>query len=780
MDLPLLGHLTAEIVARSDDPAHRYFSNPDLAFDDQGLLLLWDTFGGDFAIHLARPRETGWAIVDEFPDSMHSHLIHLPEQGLHLVIGVNQRTRPRSLDLWWSADGDLWAGPIELFGSADFHAGSTPWAIHDGRLFVPFEIQNTGQWGSYTHGCVHAALTDDLRRPGSWTLVQQRVPWTIFPGCSHCGALEGNLVVAPDGELYNLLRIPAYNRLGRARWNGHSFDWLGLVQGVHNQSKPELFATSDGRWFCLANGWPARASSGAPHAQRNALGLWEATEPDLSRWRFVRVVASDHNPDHAFSYVAALIDPDDGLWIAERHGDDQTKSYHDTNCIAVRRKPEFGAWVEEPALVCYGTDAIGEGGEWAKTNAQDGLLLSHLDGALYPLRLTATVRLDEVPAQVGVLDLLGYATCDLVLIAGLQLVNQGAGAELALSTGGRRVTLRESVAAGETLRLTLDLLSPLRTEARVDEDTPVRARTHLTADPSLAGILPRADRPTETLGRITVVERPALAMGETACEAPGLDDLLILADGRGVTGPLAGNQPAPAENLAPGGPLVCGGHPGFFEPWAGGLMAGAGSAALWAPLDNVPAAFSCGGFGRVLAREGSWTTVLAALGERTAEVGLQRDRPYLALLLVVEEGGKPKLAVAWRTDEDRQMIVAPEPSESWLAYALTAAPSEAGLRVRVWAGSPGGTMAEAFATDVPVEAVGGARHWLHLIGQRGGEIRGSGGVWLTGSEVDEAVLGELTAAGFATKMDAWPAQRATCAMVLASEPEVSGSDGDEG
>ncbi len=773
MELPLIGHLPGTVVTRSPEPERVYLSNPDWTIDSRGPLLLWDTFGGEFSVNLARPGESGWESELRIDGVMHAHLIHLPERDLSLVLGVHQGGRPRSIELWYRDGEDPWRGPIELFGGADFHAGSTPWAIWGDRLLVPFEVQQTGHWGSYQYGCVHAPLAADLRRPGSWTLALARVPWTAFPDAADCGALEGNLVVAPDGELYNFLRLPAQSRLGRARWNGCGWDWLGLVQGVHNQSKPEVFS-GPGGWYLLANGWPDRSASGVAHAQRNTLCLWQATEPDLSRWRLLRVIASDHDPRHAFSYAAAVV-ADDRLLVAERHGDDQTHSFHDTNAVVVRERAGFAGWVEEPALVPYGSDAMDEAGQWVKANAQDGLLLSHLDGASYPLQLTCSVRLEAPPAEVGVLDLLGFATCDLVLIAGVQLVDQGRGPELAFSTGGRRVTLRERVAAGDELDLRLTLLSPVRAEAQVDQDTPVRARTHLASDPTLAGILPRADRPSADLGRVVVTRRPALAAGDEAAVSPEIPGALILADGRGVTRALPGNLPAPVDNLVTDGPLVSGGHPQFLEPWAGGLMAGPDQAALWSPLDAVPGSFSFGGAVRVM-DTGEWTCVLAAFGQRTPEASLRRDAPYLALLLVSGKDAGARLAVAWRTDGDPQMVLASEAVKPWLTYALTAASGADGLAVKVYAGETDEGATLVSELTVPAEAVAGARHWLALIGRRGGEVRGFGGVFLSDQALDAAVVEAIAQAGFVTRMDTWPHRRPTCADALPSEPSPAPAD----
>lgn len=762
MDLPRYRYLPGEIAARTPEPETKYYSNPDWCLDDRGPLLLWDTFGGDFALHLARREETGWHEFATFPGAMHSHLIDLPEQGLTLVLGVRQTTRPRSIDLWWSHRDDDWHGPVELFGAADYHAGSTPWAIHDGRLFVPFEIQATKHWGSYTFGAVHADLKRDLTQPASWTLTQGRIPWTALPGCLPCGGLEGNLVSAPDGELYNLLRIPAYNRLGRARWNGCGWDWLGLVQGVHNQSKHDIFSDPSGeRWFLLANGWPARGTSSIPHAFRNTLCLWSATEPDLSRWRFLRVVMSDLVPRHAFSYVAGIVTPDDTLLIAERHGDDETHNFHDTNCTVVRTAEGFSAWVAEPGLTPYGHAETGDDDLWTKSNSQDGLLLSHLDGALYPMELTATVRVDALPAEVGALDLLGFTTCDLVSIAAVQLVEEGHGAVLALSAGGRRLVLRETVLVGEPTELKLTMLDPVTVQVAINGEVLVTSPTHVASDPSLAGVPPRADRPTADLGRVTVLVGPGLSCGETACPAPELREAWVVIDGRGMTTGLPDRVASPFENVAGVYPLVGGGTPGAYDPWAGGIYAGEGAAAVWSELGALPDELTLGGFGQ-LATNGPWTVILTALGELDDAFALRRDRPYLCLLLRRDDAAGPaRLALAWNTGDERLFHDVAEVPERF-GWALTLQRDGESLLVTVYYGEPGAAPSSD-AAPVAATVLPAAACWLALAGTKGREVRSMGGLYVARAAWTVDEFAAVVTAGYATKQDVWPAHRPTVA-----------------
>lgn len=760
MDLPLIPHLPAELVARSPDPQTIYYSNPDWAVDDGGPLLLWDTFGAEYAIDLARPGPDGWRSVAHFPGAMHSHLIDLPEQHLTLVVGVMQTGRPRAIVLWWSRRDDDWHGPIELFGAADYHAGSTPWAVYEGRLYVPFEIQQSPTWGSYQYGCIHADLKADLRRPGSWTLTQNRVPWTVFPGAENAGALEGNLVVAPDGRLYNLLRIPEQSRLGRAVWSGAGWEWLGLVQGVHNQSKPEVFHhPGSGRWYLLANGWPGRVSASIGHACRNALCLWEATEADLSRWRLVRVIASDRDPRHAFSYVAAIVDGEDTLWIAERHGDDETRNFHDTNCIVVRRIESFGEWVAAPGLLPYGHDHVDQDGHWRKSNPQDGLLFSHLDGAMYPLTLSATVRFDRLPQDVGALDLLGFATCDLVSIAAVQLVEQGDGPQLAVSAGGRRVVIGEPPSVGGQVAIELQMVDPAEVTVTLDGALAAAEPAHIAADPSVAGVTPRADRPRARLGEVTYLAGPQLTAGFSGYAAPELPDPWILVDGRGVTGTLPGGVPMPVDNSGDGTTLVTGGHAGFFEPWAGGILSGPGCAALWAPLNEPPTDFTMGGFVRLIDPARLGTVVLAAFGERTSGNALRPDYPYLALLLRRESNG-PALAVAWHGAGER-MVAVVGPVEERVFFTLAADGGET-LKLTVYRGVPDATEPVGSPLEVPRLTVAGARHWLALIGESGGEVRAAGGLFVCRSCFSPDQVAAIACSGYALKMDSWPSRAPTC------------------
>lgn len=662
---PIEPFISEEVANISPDPKNIYYSNPDLIWDDKGVLLLHDIFGGAHGIVLMRRNSDGWHQVAKIPDAMHSHLIYLPDKELYLILGVRQK--PKSICLWHSRDGKNWSDAIELFGGAEYHAGSTPWAIYDGRVFVPFEVRMTRHWGSYQYGAVHASLDNDLTDPASWTYAIQRVPWSALPGCSACGGLEGNLIVAPDGNLYNILRIPGHSRLGKARWNGLTFEWEGLVQGVHNQSKHELFTDPvTDKVYLLANGWPERADKAGPHRHgyRNALCLWEATEPDLSHFRLLRVVNADRNPLHAFSYVAGMLDPEGRLWIAERNGDDNTKSYHDTNRIVIRMIDDFRQWIDEPALIPYGNDQVDENGVWRKKSVLDGLLISHFPNnkkISFPLTAKTTIRIAQLAQDETPVDLLGFATCDLIVISAFRLH----GDQLTLWSGSEEWNLRE-LSVGKPVDLELSLLSPTTVNAKVNGDVvEVKPRgktaaaenipTNVPSHPSLVGILPRDEAPDAKIGCIEVISGPTVKQGtQLYSSPPTLPELRVLADGVSAFGKLSGNKSQPVPNHARPETGVMGGFVGFRNEYTGQLrsrryQSSGGKPSVIVPIAKNLREITFGGFVQGL----SLTEKPCVVGALTSDIGNENkwneNADYFAVTLALRED-KPTLGIVYHRD----------------------------------------------------------------------------------------------------------------------------------
>ncbi len=121
-------------------------------------------------------------------------------------------------------EGKTWSEPTVLVrtmhNKSIHHKGNglnmhaTPAVIHNGRIYIAFEVGTWALWNDDAHDCrvISAPVDCDLL---------DKFNWDFTPGCvfDHSGfdvpsadfltAIEGNLMVGPDNELYSLARMDA-------------------------------------------------------------------------------------------------------------------------------------------------------------------------------------------------------------------------------------------------------------------------------------------------------------------------------------------------------------------------------------------------------------------------------------------------------------------------------------------------------------------------------------------------------------------------------------------
>ena len=110
--------------------------------------------------------------------------------------------------------GKTWTNPQDgetglLTESGEYHTAPVPILIHQGRIWRAVEDAGGGkQWGSrYRAMAISAAVDADLLKSESWTFsnyVSRDASW--MQGRFQA-FLEGNMVVAPNGQLYDVLRM---------------------------------------------------------------------------------------------------------------------------------------------------------------------------------------------------------------------------------------------------------------------------------------------------------------------------------------------------------------------------------------------------------------------------------------------------------------------------------------------------------------------------------------------------------------------------------------------
>ena len=253
--------------------------------------------------------------------------------------------------------GKTWGVPAVLFyGSGMFKACGwqhTPSAFteYDGRLYTSIDY---GAWANGGHGiCLLSADAEaDLLDAANWTVsspVRYDPSWEGAPKGSSGGLLEGNIVVGPDGELYDLLRLQINNcvpdhGLAVALKGDHNspesalrFDSFVEIPSGSNSKTHIVRDEISGQYIGIGD----ICTDGSKPAQRNVLAL--VSSPDMVHWKTAKILLDYRHMDAGkvgFQYVFFLIDGDDIIYLS-RTAMNNARNYHDANYQTFHRIRNF-------------------------------------------------------------------------------------------------------------------------------------------------------------------------------------------------------------------------------------------------------------------------------------------------------------------------------------------------------------------------------------------------------------------------------------------------------
>ncbi|MYD09255.1 MAG: exo-alpha-sialidase [Chloroflexi bacterium] len=239
----------------------------------------------------------------------------------------------------------------------NYHCAPVPVLEHEGRLYKAFEDADPPVHGPSFHSCVVSAPSDaDLLNAANWTISNKIpfdprwIPADWEPPARPCW-LEGNIVVAPNGELWNILRLNASPMVNRAvivsvQDDGRriSFDpETGFIDFPGGGTKFTIrYDETSGLYLALVN----NVTNPAWPRQRNILSL--SVSSDLVNWRLAHTLMRDHSgltPEDSarltgFQYVDWQFDGDDIIYLV-RTAYRGAIRYHDSNRIIFRKLPNF-------------------------------------------------------------------------------------------------------------------------------------------------------------------------------------------------------------------------------------------------------------------------------------------------------------------------------------------------------------------------------------------------------------------------------------------------------
>lgn len=261
------------------------------------------------------------------------------------------------LQIGYSEDEGLrWSKPITLFpggGNRDvgLHKSSSPILYHKNRIWTAVEY---GSWakGYHESGVVSIAEDADLMKPENWSctgFLRFNPEWEEASPKGSLNYIEGNVVLGPDGNIYNMLR-----NNNNSIDNGNFGKAVILKIDAENPEKtPKFYKVIDfnggttkfvvtrdektGIYYSIVN----RVTAPSAIGQRNIVSL--AVSKDLLNWKIVKdlIDASDEAPEEVgLQYTNHIAEGEDLLFVT-RTAYNHAWNFHDSNCITFHREKDF-------------------------------------------------------------------------------------------------------------------------------------------------------------------------------------------------------------------------------------------------------------------------------------------------------------------------------------------------------------------------------------------------------------------------------------------------------
>ena len=365
------------VTLRYQDPRTRtYLGSPSLLRLDNGdLLATHDYFGPgcprnheheEHLLSVYRSADDGatWTSVTHVAGQYWSNLF--AHRGAIYLIGTSQQygsiviRRSDDGGFTWTYPRDEQSGLLARGGyyhdNPNYHCAPMPVLEHDGWLYRAFEDCRDARWGPGFQSLVMACPADaDLLDAGNWVMSNKLAfdpAWlpADWPALDGPGYLEGNVVLAPSGELWNILRFHSAPLVGKAvaltlTWEGGALvqrfrqiiDFPGGMSKFTIRRDPVT-----GLYLTISN------NNTDPRFvnQRHVLSLHSSS--DLLQWSHVRTLLEDDqdlSPEESarltgFQYVDWQFDGEDILYLV-RTAYGGAHNFHDANRLTFHRLTDY-------------------------------------------------------------------------------------------------------------------------------------------------------------------------------------------------------------------------------------------------------------------------------------------------------------------------------------------------------------------------------------------------------------------------------------------------------
>jgi hypothetical protein len=360
-DAPPPGVIVDHLSAR----LHRYVGSPSLAILPSGdYIATHDEFGpksgqkraGITFVFRSFDRGKSWQPLSSIQGAFWSTLF-VNQDRLYLL-GTDREYG--NLVIRRSDDGGAtWTQPKDessglLRNDFEYHCAPVPVLAYRGRLWRGVECRNPPHgWGTSSQAAVMSApIGADLLNAASWTLTNFLPSDRAWNGGDMGGWLEGNAVVAPDGEVVDVLRVDtqsmrekaAVARVGSDTKSLRFDDAKGFVDFPGGAKKFTIrFDPESHFYWSLVSMAPSDGKASKAASYRNTLALTRSS--DLLHWQVRAIVLHHPNPKrYGFQYVDWQFDGDDLVAVCRTASKDArggAHSAHDANYLTFHRIANF-------------------------------------------------------------------------------------------------------------------------------------------------------------------------------------------------------------------------------------------------------------------------------------------------------------------------------------------------------------------------------------------------------------------------------------------------------
>ena len=334
----------------------RYLASPSLVRHPDGFLLAsMDVFGGgpqNFTL-IFRSDDDGetWHYVSELMPCFWGKLfIH---KGDLYMLACS--TEYGDLLIGKSVDGGkTFSAPVCLLrgsngkaGKDGVHKNPQNMVIHNGRLYTTLE------WGAWENPdflfaamVMSCDINDDLLVPENWVFSEPKKFEPCAPEIASLPTrtmtIEGTMVLAPDGKLFNVMRFGGEKCALAYRVDTENLDaplcYSHCIPFPANRSKFMIkFDTTSQKYYSVVS----RILDGAPSYSRNLLSLMASS--DMQNWSVVCDLLdySHCSPDKVgFQYVDFAFEEEDIIYLC-RTGMNNAHTFHDSNYSTFHRIKHF-------------------------------------------------------------------------------------------------------------------------------------------------------------------------------------------------------------------------------------------------------------------------------------------------------------------------------------------------------------------------------------------------------------------------------------------------------